>query len=172
MSVAIRQATGHDVAALHALIESAYRGDSARRGWTHEADLLDGQRTDVESLRDMLDDPSQTILIAEDAAGSAGCVALQRRGAMGYVGLMTVDPERQAQGLGRQLLQAAEAQARADGLASAEMTVIAQRAELVAWYERRGYRRTGEQRPFPLDDSRFGLPKTRDLVFVVMEKRL
>ena len=53
-----------------------------------------------------------------------------------------------------------------------EMTVIANRGELIAWYERRGYVLTGERRPFPLDDPRFGLPKTRDLAFVVLEKPL
>jgi ribosomal protein S18 acetylase RimI-like enzyme len=175
MTVSIRKAAAGDVGRLHALIESAYRGDSARRGWTHEADLLGGQRTDVEALQESLSNPSQTILVAEDADGAfAGCVLVSDEGDGGaYLGMLSVDPERQAGGIGRTLIAAAEAHARdvlgADRMA---MTVIRQRPELIAYYERRGYGQTGEERPFPLDDPRFGLPRTRDLVFVLLKKQL
>jgi len=99
-------------------------------------------------------------------------VAKQGEG-LAYLGLLTVDPRRQAGGLGRWLIAAAEAEAiDRFGATRMEMTVIRQRAELIAWYERRGYRLTGETRPFPLDDERFGLPQTRELEFVVLEKAL
>lgn len=163
-----------DVPALRALIESAYRGDSAKAGWTHEADLLEGQRTDEGELRDILADASRIILLAEIDGALIGCVQVADQGqGLAYLGLLTVDPARQADGLGRLLIEAAEAEARSRFAATRmEMTVIRQRAELIAWYERRGYRLTGETRPFPLDDPRFGLPRTRDLAFVVLEKPL
>lgn len=169
----IRPATLADVPVLHRLIEGAYRGDSARRGWTHEADLLDGQRTDVAALRGMLADPAGRLLVAEAAGALVGCVSLRDQGGgLAYLGLLTVDPRSQAGGLGRRLLGAAEEEAGRFGAVRVEMTVIARRAELIAWYERRGYRLTGERRPFPLDDPRFGLPRTRELEFVVLERTL
>lgn len=169
-----RPAASSDVAALHRLIESAYRGDAARAGWTHEADLLGGQRTDEAELRDILADGRRLLLLAEVDGVLAGCVQVADQGeGLAYLGLLTVDPIRQAGGLGRRLLDAAEAEARSRfAAARLEMTVIRQRAELIAWYERRGYRLTGETRPFPLDDERFGLPQTRNLEFVVLEKAL
>ena len=171
---AFRPAAPDDVPALRALIESAYRGDSAKAGWTHEADLLEGQRTDEAELRDILADASRLILLAEIDGALTGCVQVADQGrGLSYLGLLTVDPARQAGGLGRLLINAAEAEAAARFAATRmEMTVIRQRAELIAWYERRGYRLTGETRPFPLDDPRFGLPRTRDLAFVVLEKTL
>ena len=169
-----RPAASSDVAGLHRLIESAYRGDSAKVGWTHEADLLGGQRTDQAELRDILADARRVILLAEVDGVLTGCVQVADQGqGLAYLGLLTVDPTRQAGGLGRRLIEAAEAEARCRfGATRMEMTVIRQRSELIAWYERRGYRLTGETRPFPLDDERFGLPQTRELEFVVMDKPL
>jgi len=169
-----RPAAPDDVPALHRLIESAYRGDSAKVGWTHEADLLGGQRTDEAELLDILADASRVILLAEVDGVLTGCVQVADQGeGLAYLGLLTVDPTRQAGGLGRLLIDAAEVEAVARFKATRmEMTVIRQRAELIAWYERRGYALTGETRPFPLDDERFGLPQTRELAFVVMEKAL
>lgn len=169
----IRSATSADLPALHALIERAYRGESARAGWTHEADLLGGQRTDPAALAELVADPAQHLLVAADGGIVTGCVAVSRRpDGRGYLGLLTVDPALQAAGLGRRLIAAAEAAARGFGATAMEMTVIARRGELIRYYERRGYVLTGEERPFPLDDPRFGLPKTRDLKFVVLEKPL
>ena len=169
-----RPAAPDDVPALHRLVESAYRGDSAKAGWTHEADLLGGQRTDQAELLDILADASRVILLAEVDGALTGCVQVADQGeGLAYLGLLTVDPARQAGGLGRLLIDAAEAEAVARfGATRMEMTVIRQRTELIAWYQRRGYRLTGETRPFPLDDERFGLPQTRALEFVVMEKAL
>lgn len=166
-------ARSSDLNALHALIHRAYRGESAKAGWTHEADLLDGQRTDPEALSAMLESESDTIIVARDGGTLAGCIAVTTKpGGLAYIGMVTVDPIRQAGGLGRQLLEAAENHARQAGAGVAEMTVISQRAELIAWYERRGYRLTGERRPFPMTDPRFGRPKRDDLEFVVLAKPL
>lgn len=173
-AVHFRRATAEDIPAVHVLVESAYRGESAKRGWTHEADLLDGQRTDRDALAEIVSDPRQALILAHDGAGVlVGCVLVHDKGAnLAYLGMLTVHPDLQSNGLGRALLEAAEAHARGLGAAFMEMTVIKQRRELIAWYLRRGYADTGREAPFPLDDMRFGLPKTRDLVFAVLEKRL
>ena len=170
----LEPAEAADLPQLHALIESAYRGDSARLGWTHEADLLGGQRTDIEALEAIIADPAQLILILRDGEEIDACAALaDRGGGLAYLGMFTVVPSRQATGIGRLLLAASEEQVVSRfGATRVEMTVIAQRTELIAWYERRGYRLTGERRPFPASDPRFGLPRRDDLEFVVLEKAL
>lgn len=170
----MRRAEESDIPALHGLVESAYRGTSAKAGWTHEADLLDGQRTDRQELEAIIADPARQILMAHAGESLAGCVCIESRNDQrAYLGMLTVDPEKQSGGLGRQLIAAAEQIAREQfGASVMEMTVIAQRPELIAYYERRGYALTEETRPFPMDDPRFGLPKRDDLYFVVMEKAL
>ena len=170
----LESASNEDLPALHALIESAYRGDSARRGWSHEADLLEGQRTDLAALEAMLADRAQHLLVFRDHEVFRACIALTDKGqGLVYLGMLTVHPVHQSAGLGRLILAAAEDRAAGQfGATRIEMTVIEQRGELIAWYERRGYVQTGERRPFPAHDPRFGLPKRADLIFVVIEKRL
>ena len=168
----IRFATHDDIPALHDLVERAYRGDSARQGWTHEADLLDGQRTDPAALRDTLADPKQAIVVVEEKGAVVGCVQIADRGnGLAYLGMLSVEPARQAGGLGRLLLKAGEDEAETRfGARRIEMTVIVQRSKLIAYYSRRGYTETGETRPFPFDDERFGIARTGDLVFTVLAK--
>ncbi|MEK6638582.1 MAG: GNAT family N-acetyltransferase [Pseudomonadota bacterium] len=170
----IRRAGLADIVTLHRLVERSYRGDSARKGWTHEADLLGGQRTDVEALSQIVGDPAQRILVAISAKGIVGCVHVNQKDVhTAYLGLLSVDPDVQTGGLGKSLIFEAEQLARSEfGARMMEMTVISQRGELIAYYERRGYALTGESRAFPLDDERFGLPVTRDLSFVVLAKVL
>jgi len=167
-------AKSSDIDALHKLIECAYRGDSARKGWTHEADLLGGQRTDREALLEIVKDENQVILLALADNILTGCVQLSRvTDTVSYLGLLTVNPEMQAGGIGKQIIAAAEQFVRekwSSGMM--EMTVIDKRSDLIAYYERRGYQRTGETRPFPMDDPRFGLPKTKELEFIVLRKAL
>lgn len=167
-------ATADDVPALHALVESAYRGDSARGGWTHEADLLDGQRTDPAGLAEAIADPDHLILLARDATIIRGCVELTRVATdRAYLGLLSVAPDWQGRTLGKALIDAAEAAAQARfGATHVEMTVIRQRSELIGYYQRHGYVLTGETRPFPYGDERFGRPRVPDLSFVVLEKPL
>jgi GNAT superfamily N-acetyltransferase len=168
-----RAATAADAAALATLINSAYRGDSSKAGWTTEADLLGGQRTDGELILEMIAAPGHVILLHERDSVVAACVHLERTGQDCYLGMMTVRPTMQRIGLGRQLIEAAEHWAIEHwSSCSMHMTVIVQRAELIAWYERRGYRRTQEHKPFPYGDERFGLPRRADLEFEVLSKRL
>ncbi len=175
--VRIRPATALDVPAHVSLVNAAFRGESSRAGWTTEADLLDGQRVDADGLVLDVAAPDTIVLLAEqdDEAALAlmGCVKLQRQRSECYLGMLTIRPTAQGAGLGSQLLDAAERWAMTQWSAqSMRMTVITQRTELIAWYERRGYRRTNEQRPFPYGDVRFGLPRRDDLVFDVLRKRL
>jgi ribosomal protein S18 acetylase RimI-like enzyme len=151
-SLTIRPAEISDVAQLHALIESAYRGDSARAGWTHEADLLETPRTSAETLAGVIGDPDELMLLFLDGPALVGCVQLTRRSpSRAYLGLLTVDPRRQAGGLGKRILAAAEAEAaQRFGADVMELSAVSQRAELIAYYQRRGYSPTGEQRPFPV----------------------
>lgn len=165
-TLAISTATPADAPALKELLEAAYRGDSARQGWNHEADILDDERVAPGEVEALLADPAVTILTARGAGALVGCVAVTRKDArMGYLGMLCVLPSLQSGGLGRRLLDAAEDHARALGLAAMEMTVIDSRASLIAWYERRGYALTGESRPFPV---LLNPPVT----FVVLEKPL
>ena len=163
-----------DLPAIAALVQSAYRGESARRGWTHEADLIAGQRTDLAAIAAIHADPNQRLLVLRDAGAVIGSVVVEDRGhSTAYLGMLSVDPARQASGLGRTLIAAAEALARDIFHATRiEMTVIARRTELIAYYQRRGYRLTDEIRPFPYDDPTIGEPIARDLDFAVLEKRL
>lgn len=172
-----RPAEARDVPAVVALTESAYRGDASRVGWTTEADLLDGQRTDSREVAELIANPNVRLLLAEQAGQLLACCVVERlhdgKSCDGYFGMFSVRPEAQGNGTGRALLAEAERIAHDEWHARAmRMTVIDVRAELIAWYERRGYRRTGEYRPFPYGDERFGIPKRDDLRFEWLVKDL
>lgn len=171
--IPLRFATIADCSAIVALVESAYRGESSRAGWTTEADLLDGQRTDMEEVTQLLTDPEARLIVADQGDQLLGNILLRREADSAYIGMLAVSPQLQAQGLGRQLLTRAEEVAvHTFGLHRAHMTVIAQRAALIAWYTRRGYVVTPERQPFPYGNPRFGLPRRPDLEFVVLEHTL
>ncbi|MBB3091618.1 GNAT family N-acetyltransferase [Nocardioides albus] len=181
-----RDANLSDVDALVGLIESAYRGDASRAGWTTEADLLAGQRTDVEGVREVITAPGSRLLVAEqaDPPGQPGrivaCCQLQKREASAlrtvapsvYFGMFSVSPQLQGAGVGKAVIAEAEQIARDWGAEEIRMTVIRQREDLIAFYERRGYRRTGRFEPFPYGDERFGLPLRDDLEFAELGKGL
>jgi len=163
-----------DVPALVELVNGAYRGDTSRRGWTTETDLVDGLRIDAAALEAIIAAPDQALLVLRAQSGLFACVQLtELGGGVAGLGLFSVRPMLQGNGIGRQLLTAAERYARDRYAAEfVEMTVIAERAELIAWYERRGYAATGETRPFPYRDERFGVPKRDDLRMVVLRRRI
>ncbi len=155
-------------------VNGGYRGEGSKRGWTTEADILGGQRTDPEKMLELIGaaDSRVELAFAEDGA-LVGCVHLKKEaGGSCYLGMLTVDPARQAGGIGKLLMAHADGVARAWDCARMRMTVISVRAELIAYYERRGYAKTGASEPFPENDPRFGLPKVRGLTFVELEKAL
>lgn len=169
-----RAATPADVPALVALVESSYRGDSSRAGWTTEADILDGRRTDPDMVAAAVRGPGSRMLVAETDDGRLiACCQLEDRGGHAYFGMFAVDPAVQRGGLGKKVLAEAERFARAEwGAKEMHMTVISVRDDLIAWYVRRGYARTGQTSPFPYGDERFGLPKRDDLEFELLQKPL
>lgn len=165
-SMAVRRAGPDDAAALKPLIEGGYRGSSARRGWTHEADIIEDERIGADELAEMLRDPSIHFLIAERDDRAIGCIALTDMGwGRAYFGLLCVDPPFQSSGLGSRLISIAEEMARGFGASVMEISVIEDRHELIAMYERKGYNDTGKREPFPA-------PQPRPLFFRLFEKRL
>ncbi len=165
-------ATQEDVPQLVQLVNSAYRGASSRNGWTTEADLLEGIRITESALRSSISDKNTTILkLLNKTNELVGCVLLQQKQNTMYLGMLTVQPILQNAGLGKILMTDAELFAKKKECIKMEMTVISDRTELIEWYQRRGYRLTGEQRPFPMNDPEFGIPK-KSLHFEVMEKML
>lgn len=172
-SFSFRQATVADIPRLHTHVHHAYRGEEARKGWTSESHLLDGQRTDKQELQALIEaEDAQLWLLERGEELLASMVVKRESQDVAHLGMIAVRPDQQGQGAGSALLEKADQVAAALGCTRLEMTVIGQRDELIAWYERRGYKRTEEQRPFPYGDRRFGLPKIRDLYFVVLEKQL
>jgi GNAT superfamily N-acetyltransferase len=167
-----RTATLADVLRLRALVERAYRGESARFGWTHEADLLDDERTSNASLAHTIADPGSRIIMAEADGALIGTVTVSDLGmtdagtTRAYLGMLCVDPALQAAGLGRALIAQAETVARdVFGAQVMEMTVIDRRADLIAWYQRRGYVLSAQTRPFPM-------PGDHAFALVVLERVL
>lgn len=182
----IVQATVGEVEKITQLVNSAYRGESSKVGWTTEADLLHGQRTDDLKIREYIQQDESVILVAYEANVDAdedaivddedreviGCVLLQKNENRCYLGMLTVSPGLQGQGVGASLLKEAEIYAEFWDCQKIEMTVIKQRTELISWYQKHGFRLTGKTAPFPYGDERFGIPQRDDLEFVILEKKL
>jgi ribosomal protein S18 acetylase RimI-like enzyme len=168
----ISTASISDVAAIVNLVNGAYRGEGSKQGWTTEADLLDGIRTDEEAIEEIINRQNSVILLCRnDQNDLMGCVYLQQQEQEVYLGMLTVSPQLQGGGIGKELLRKGESWARKKNANAIVMTVISIRTELIAWYERQGYLRTGETKAFPSSDPRFGVPKT-ELEFLVLKKQL
>ncbi|OUL62873.1 GNAT family N-acetyltransferase [Flavobacterium sp. AJR] len=171
----ITKATLQDIPALNTLINSAYRGESSKKGWTTEANLLEGKRTTEEELSETLQSRNfgtkNTILKFTENDLIIGCVLLVEKEDKLYLGMLTVSPELQNSGIGKKLLHQAEIHAKELGLPKIIMTVISVREELVAWYKRNGYVDTGVREPFPESDVHVTVAE-EPLEFVVLEKKV
>ena len=172
-AITFRPAVLADIPALVALVESAYRGDISRKGWTTEADMLDGQRIDPAGIAEIIAKAASRVIVFERNGRFLACCHVEKQDRACYFGMFAVDPALQGEGVGRLAMIEAERAARDDfGCDEMQMTVISIRDELIAWYERRGYHRTGIFKPFPYGDERFGIPKRDDLRFELMKKAL
>ncbi|WP_454262204.1 GNAT family N-acetyltransferase [Pseudoxanthomonas mexicana] len=172
-TLSFRPANHADIPALVALVTSAYRGDVSRQGWTTEADLLDGQRIDPDVLARDIGRARSRILVAERGGEMLACAHVAEEDGAGYFGMFSVRPDLQGGGVGKAMLAEAERIAREEWqLPTMRMTVIDIRDELIAFYGRRGYARTGIKKPFPYGDERYGIPKRKDLRFEILEKPL
>jgi ribosomal protein S18 acetylase RimI-like enzyme len=167
--LSFRKAVSTDAETLDALVNSAYRGESSRQGWTTEADLLDGTRTNKADIENLIARKDSMILLCLQGAGIIGCVHLELSGGECQLGMLVVKPGLQSQGIGKQLMQAAEAAVRDTW--GAGMITMSVRHELIAFYERRGYRRTARKKPFVADDTH-GFPKSQPIEFEILEKKL
>jgi len=167
----ITKSTLQDIPALTILINSAYRGETSKKGWTTEANLLEGKRTNEEELTETLRNPKNTILKFTDNDTIIGSVLLIEKEHQLYLGMLTVSPELQNSGIGKKLLAEAENHAKALGLSSIIMTVISVREELVAWYKRHGYVDTGEREAFPESEIHVTISE-KPLEFIYLEKKI
>ncbi len=172
-TLTFRDATVADIDAITELVTSAYRGESSRVGWTTEADLLDGNRIDRGVLEHDLTRPDSRVLLAERDGVLLACAHIAIDDGAGYFGMFSVRPDLQGAGIGKDLMIEAERVARdVLGMRVMRMSVIDVRDALIAFYERRGYVRTGKFKPFPYGDARFGTPLRDDLRFELLEKPL
>lgn len=164
------QAASHaDIAALTKLVNSAYRGESSRQGWTHEADLFNSNRMDQPTLRNMMDQPGTTIFKMQPGDEIIACVLLRREEELMYLGMLTVSPLLQGQGTGKTLMRFAEDYAKQQGCSAIYMRVIDCRDELLQWYHRQGYADTGERIPFKGDGR--DVPN-QEINFAILRKAL
>ena len=164
-------ATLEDVSALNTLINAAYRGESSKKGWTTEANILEGLRTTEQELQENIINPANTILKFTENNVIIGCVLLVVKEQQLYLGMLTVSPELQNSGVGKKLLKQAEIHAQEKGLPKIVMTVISVREELIAWYKRNGYVDTGAREPFPASEVHIPISDT-PLEFIVLEKKV
>jgi ribosomal protein S18 acetylase RimI-like enzyme len=167
----ITKATLEDVSALNKLINSAYRGESSKKGWTTEANLLEGSRTTEKELTEIILDKKNTILKFTETNQLIGCVLLIEKEHQLYLGMLTVSPELQNSGIGKKLMKQAEIYALELSLSKIVMTVISVREELISWYKRHGYTDTGLREPFPYSEV-YNQTSNEPLEFMVLEKRI
>ncbi|TRW91194.1 GNAT family N-acetyltransferase [Candidatus Methylobacter oryzae] len=172
LDLSIATAEQQDAGQIAALVNSAYRGEYSRQGWTTEADLLAGLRTDTDEILGLIASGDSLFLLCKAGVELVGSVHLQKQVDQAYFGMLAVNPSLQGQGVGKQLMREAERTARQIwGASTAVISVISCRNELIAFYERRGYRRTGISKEFPVNPELW-TPKVADLRLDILEKRL
>lgn len=170
-NTAISIAGVKDIPSIIALLDSAYRGEDSKKGWTTEAHLIAGdERTTMEELEELIQKEGTVFLTYRNDNTIAACVNLQKTGERIYLGMLSVSPQLQGKGIGKEMLMAAEEYANQVNCLSIYMTVISLRYELIEWYKRFGYIDTGERKAFK-EDGKSGR-HLQPLKFMVMEKKL
>ena len=171
-TLTFRPAQKNDASFIADLVNAAYRGDSSRQGWTTEADLLQGTRINAQEVQQLIGANDTVILLCLQEEQIIGCVQLEKTQEAAYLGMFVVRPDLQGSGIGKTFMQTAEAHAQQLwGVKKIWMTVISVRQELIAYYQRRGYVRTGRMKPFPFaSDEKIAL--VADLQFEELEKCL
>ncbi|WP_158942338.1 GNAT family N-acetyltransferase [Granulicella sp. S190] len=174
MTIPLQPAKETDFPAIIAIMNAAFRGAEGEQGWSVELGFITGERINESLLREEISKGALYLLAKDEVTSDLqGCVSLQAISPeKWYLGSLTVGPALQNTGFGRALLSAAEEYTVKHGARTIEMTVVNVRDTLISWYERRGYRQTGETRPFPYGDHRYGTPTRSDLEFVVLERHL
>jgi ribosomal protein S18 acetylase RimI-like enzyme len=174
MHIEFTQADENHVDAVVKLVNSAYRGESSKKGWTTEEHLLGGQRVDAATIKEMIAKEESVVLVAEDddSGKLLGCVHLEKQGDGCYLGMLTVDPTLQGKGIGKMLMDESEAFAQFWDCTKIFMTVITVRTELIKWYGKHGFKNTQVKKPFPYGNERFGVPKVDNLEFFILEKKI
>lgn len=169
-----RNATINDTESVVKFINRAYRGESSYQGWTTEAAILDGQRTDANEIHELIKkQDSKLILFFSDQHELQGSVHVQKESITTlYFGMLVVKPELQGTGLGKIILNHIDSVAKNLKVEKVRISVINVRTELIAYYERRGFKRTDRVEPFPYGDPRFGIPKVSGLYFLTFEKTI
>ena len=162
-----------DAEAVCSLVNSVYRGENSKKGWTTEAYMLGGIRIDTKSVIKIINKDSNVIILALlDNNLVVGCVHLETKENRCHLGMLSVDVNYQDKGIGKKIMDYSEGYAKYELECDImEMKVIGQRKELIDFYIRRGYKITGESEPFLLN-THFGEPKTSDLYFEYLTKEL
>lgn len=171
MKPSLRSASKPDAGKIALLVNRAYRPSPHERGWTHEADLVAGRRTTKEQVLALFC-PRSSILVAHQDAEIVACVHVKSSECSADIGMLAIDPGYQTQGLGKLMLEWAERHALEHfGVTAFNISVLTSRFELIAFYERRGYTRTGQTMAYPVY-SGMGEPMVDGLQVEAMTKKM
>lgn len=171
LNVVYTPATEDDVEALVALVNSVYRGEHSKQGWTTEANILEGKRVDTAWVRDVIESSHSTLIVARRHGAVIGCLQIDIEAPVAHLGLFAVDVVSQTLGIGKRLLQEAEVYAKSNNISTLQLEIIDKRADIILYYERRGFQATGESLDFPVRDDLWR-SKVGPLQLLVYRKQL
>jgi ribosomal protein S18 acetylase RimI-like enzyme len=168
-----RIATLDDATQLQAMVQSAFRAEDSRKDWTADMKLGASFRIDVEEITTQITKPDGAILVATDNSTLVASIEVSKRSAdLARLSMLAVDEHHQRGGIGRRVLAYAEDYCqRTWGVKKLGLNALSTRRELILWYIRHGYRKTGELTPFPKVHVK-ELALLDDLYFVELEKDL
>jgi len=166
-----RTASKSDAEAIAQLVNKAYRPETGSAGWTHESDFVSGNRTSAGQVAEIMSTPDSVILVGLKDSEIVACIQVEKDGKNSHIGMLAVNPNLQGAGAGKHMLAHAESYAN-ESFCSEKfiMAVVSSRSELIAFYLRRGYQKTGAVHDYPLSAG-VGTPKLSDLKIEALEKR-